>query len=168
MAKKRDLKIHTSESVKLLEDFWYKFWRHKPTGGKQALGEGKVGTELHRDSNTYRYRRRNLNKSNPHAEDSYQEEIRNPSTGYVKRISMKLADHKRHGSAIPTLSCQLPRLLSVQALQRERWGWSGARFPWCDERTGRQGTSDYNRELHRRSEARGDPRRSTARGSHRR
>ena len=99
MGRKPTLKINVSEHVKVTTDLWYQHFRRKPTGGKEILGKGKVGTELHHDTNTYQYRRRQLKFSDRTAPDSYEEEISNPTLGYYKNVKERLVDHMGHGSA---------------------------------------------------------------------
>ena len=119
MGRKPTLKIKVSEHVKVTTDLWYKHFKHKPTGGKKILGQGKVGTELHHDSNTYQYRRRQFKFSDPTAPDSYEEEISNPILGYYKNIKERLVDHMGHGSAKQETDIRINRKVAEIA------GWYG-------------------------------------------
>ncbi len=62
--------------------------------GTKVITKVKVGTELHRKTNTLQYRERHINKADPNAEHSYTEKITNPTLGVVIEKDEKLANHR--------------------------------------------------------------------------
>ncbi len=68
--------------------------RHTHAG--KIVTTAKVGTELHRDTNTLQYRERHIDKAYPYDEHSYKEIIINPITGDYVVKDEKYAEHRRN------------------------------------------------------------------------
>jgi hypothetical protein len=70
--------------------------RHQ--GGGRPFREGKVGDDLHRDSDRWNYLQRDID----HEHDWYDEKIVDPTTGNVIReVHEPLSQHRNRGSARP-------------------------------------------------------------------
>lgn len=67
--------------------------RHSHAG--KIATKAKVGTELHRDTNTWQYRERYADEDHQQDEHSYIEKIINPTTGDYIEKDERLADHKK-------------------------------------------------------------------------
>lgn len=74
---------------------------YKQKRGNKLITKGKIGTELHHDTNTWQYRERHYNLEQPEAEHSYTEFIENETTGIVIKKDEKLIDHLGRGSDRP-------------------------------------------------------------------
>ncbi len=92
-------KIHLNDSVGVYDDMKYQRSISKKTGGKQILAQGKIGMELHRKTNTWQYRLRQIDNQDASKPASYREQIINHETGFNKNTVQRLIDHKNYGSA---------------------------------------------------------------------
>ena len=92
------INVAITSSITPRGDLKYKSTRQKDTGGKRTIASGKVGSELHADTKTWQFRRRQLNHEHPEHQASYQEEINNPAIGFYKLVISKLSKHRGHGS----------------------------------------------------------------------
>lgn len=68
----------------------------------------------------------------------------------------QLRETQRRYRGLPGVA-QLPGVLPVQALRRQRRLRRGARLPWGHERARREGSADHDGHLHLRSQARVHP-----------
>lgn len=88
------ISLNFHDQIEAHDDTGIKLKDPTKTGKNKIAIEGKVGTELHSNSQTLQYRERIIDRR----ADRYDEIIDNPTLGYHKEDHGKLSDHKGHGS----------------------------------------------------------------------